>query len=503
MSTDLTHIGLGTVRKGNTMKITKRFATLSLAAFILAPGCDEGVDNERTDAEAQEADEESEAVTKLSGQLLDTDGKPVPHAEVSVAVGSVEVTARTMTTADGLYAIDVPVAVVDEALANSQEVAVLFHTPTNDLEPYGTVQGDYVHLLPASLDEFINMDELGAEELEMRVAYVPRQGQGFKITDELIEQGGVLTWSPEGTQYGEDFSVSLVIEPGSIHKGQGSQDEITMTVLEQAVAPMQIPEDGFGPLWTIQPRDITFDPPARIRIQGNRLPVLGPSEMEVGQETDLYGASLETGWKYFGGIEMVEDNDGIVTLESTEGIISHGAWGHVFGASGSDWGFLAECFKYPEDGEAPFTTRTPCAIVDDNRNSCDDPSTHTGILKCEQIDYNGAHARVYSTVTEPKCNGCGGVNAPYVLAMGADDIGAGDLTAVNLRVKAVGLCPEETNMTDMGALYDSIRARSGLGASNLTFLYDVTDDSVDADLNWRNFSKQAKIQVRPPVGCAE
>ncbi|MBV1859713.1 MAG: carboxypeptidase-like regulatory domain-containing protein [Nannocystaceae bacterium] len=502
MFTDTTRYGASVVRKGNNMKITKRFASLSLAAFILAPGCDEGVDNERTDAEAQEAQEEN-GVTKLSGQLLDTDGSPIAHAEVSVAVGSVEVTARTMTTADGLYAIDVPLAVVHEALANSQEVAVLFRTPTSDLEPYGTVEGDYVHLLPASLDEFINLDELGADELEMRVAYVPRQGHGFTITDELIENGGVLTWAPEGTQYGEDFSVSLVIEPGSLHKGQDRQNEITLTVIEQALAPMQIPADGFGPLWTIQPRDITFDPPARIRIQGNRLPVLGPSDMEVGQETDLYGASLETGWKYFGGIEMVEDNDGIVTLESTQGIISHGAWGHVFGASGSDWGFLAECFSYPEAGEAPFTTRTPCAIIDDNRNSCDDPTTHTGVLKCEQIDYNGASHRVYSTVTEPKCNGCGGANAPYVLAMGADDIGAGDLAAVNLRVKAVGLCPEETNMTDMDALYASIRARSGLGASNLTFLYDVTDDSVDADLNWRNFSKQAKIQVRPPVGCAE
>ncbi|MGH1348123.1 MAG: carboxypeptidase-like regulatory domain-containing protein [Nannocystales bacterium] len=484
------------------MKINKRFATLSLAAFILATGCDDGADNERTDAEAQKAEDDSREVTKLSGQLLDTDGNPIAHAEVSLAVGSVEVTARTMTTAEGLYAVDVPVAVVDEARANSQEVAVLFHTPTNDLEPYGTVQGDYVHLLPASLDEFINMDELGAEELEMRVAYVPRQGQGFKITDELIEKGGVLTWSPEGTQYGEDFSVSLVIEPGSIHKGQDRQDEITLTVLEQAVAPMQIPEDGFGPLWTIQPRDITFDPPARIRIQGNRLPVLGPSDMEVGQETDLYGASLETGWKYFGGIEMVEDRDGIVTLESTEGIISHGAWGHVFGASGSDWGFLAECFSFPGEGEEPFTTRIPCAIVDDNRQSCNDPATHTGILKCEQIDYNGQHARVYSTVTEPRCNGCGGVNAPYVLAMGADDIGAGDLSSVDLRLKAVALCPEETTITDMDELFASIRARRGQQASNLADLYDVAEDSVDANLAWRNFSKQAKVQVRPPIGCA-
>ena len=486
------------------MKITKRIATLSLAALILAPGCDDGVDNDRNDAEAQEAEDVSkEGTTKLSGQLLDTDGNPVAHAEVSLAVGSVEVTARTMTTADGLYAIDVPVEVIDEAVANSQEVAVLFNSPTSDLEPFGTVEGDYVHLLPASLDEFIDMDQLGAEELEMRTAYVPRQGRGFAITDELIEKGGVLTWAPEGTQYGEDFSVSLVIEPGSIHKGDDRQNEITLTVLEQAVAPMQIPEDGFGPLWTIQPRDITFDPPARVRIQGNRLPVLGPSDMEVGEETDLYGASLETGWKYFGAIEMTEDDAGIVTLETTEGIISHGAWGHVFGASGSDWGFLAECFAYPGPDEERFTTRVPCAIVDDNRGSCDDPSTHTGILKCEQIDYNGNYHRVYSTVTEPRCNGCGGANAPYVLAMGADDIGAGDLSAINLRLKSVALCPEEEGMTDMDALFDSIRARRGLSASSLDTLFDVTDDSVDATLSWRNFSKQAKIEVRPPVGCAE
>lgn len=487
------------------MKITKRIATISLAAFILAPGCDDGSDTERNDAEAQDVEEEgTEGTTKLTGQLLDTDGNPVAHAEVSLAVGSVEVTARTMTTADGFYALDVPVDVIDEATANSQEVAVLFNTPTNDLEPFGTVEGDYVHLLPASLDEFIDMDQLGADEIEMRVAYVPRQGQGFKITDELIENGGVLTWSPEGTQYGEDFSVSLVIEPGSIHKGEYPQDEITLTLIEQVLAPMQIPEDGFGPLWTIQPRDITFDPPARIRLQGNRLPVLGPSEMSVGEETDLYGASLETGWKYFGGIEMTEDKDGIVTLESTEGIISHGAWGHVFGASGSDWGFLAECFEFPKDDEPPFSTRAKCVIIDDNRGSCDDdPDAHTGILKCEQIDYNGAHHRVYSTVTEPRCNGCGGANAPYVLAMGADDVGAGDLTSVNMKVKAVALCPEEYNMSDMDALWDSIRARSGQSSGGQAQLWDATPDSVDTTLAWRNFSKQAKIQVRPPVGCAE
>lgn len=487
------------------MITTKRFATLSLAALMLtAAGCDEGSDNERTDAEAQEADETTEATTKLSGQLLDTDGEPVAHAEVSLAVGSVEVTARTMTTSDGVYALDVPVDVIETARANSQEVSVLFHSPTSDLEPFGTVEGDYVHLLPATLDQFIDMDELGAEELEMRTAYVPRQGHGFAITDELVANGGVLTWKPEGTQYGDDFSVSLIIEPGSIHKGDSRQNELTLTVLEQALAPMQIPEDGFGPLWTIQPRDITFDPPARVRIEGRRMPVLGPSDMAVGEETDLYGASLETGWKYFGAIEMTEDDiDGRITLETTEGIISHGAWGHVFGASGSDWGFLAECFSYPKPGEAPFTTRVPCAVVDDNKQSCiNDPANHTGILKCEQIDYNGQWSRVYSTTTEPRCNGCGGANAPYVLAMGADDVGAGDLTSVNLRLKAVALCPEEEGISDMAALYDSIRARQGLSASSLEFLYDVTDDSVDSTLAWRNFSKQARVQVRPPINCA-
>jgi len=486
------------------MKITNRIATLSLAALFLAPGCDDGADPDHTDAEAQESDEDATpATTKLSGQLLDTDGNPVAHAEVSLAIGSVEVTARTMTTADGFYALDVPVDVIDEAVAHSQEVTILFNSPFSDLEPFGTVEGDYVHLLPASLDEFIDMAQLGAEELEMRTAYVPRQGKGFAITDALVENGGVLTWTPEGTQYGEDFSVSLIIEPGSIHKGDYPQDEITLTLLEQVLAPMQIPEDGFGPLWTIQPRDITFDPPARIRIQGNRMPVLGPSDMAVGEQTDLYGASLETGWKYFGGIEMVEDKDGIVTLETPDGIISHGAWGHVFGDAATDWGFLAECFEYPKDGEAPFTTRAKCAIVDDNKNSCDDPSSHTGILKCEQIDYNAAHHRVYSTVTEPRCNGCGGSNAHYMLAMGADDIGAGDLSSISMRMKAVALCPEEYAITDMDALYDSIRARQGLSASSLEYLYDVTDDSVDANLAWRNFSKQAKIQVRPPIGCAE
>ena len=96
-----------------------------------------------------------------------------------------------------------------------------------------------------------------------------------------------------------------------------------------------------------------------------------------------------------------------------------------------------------------------------------------------------------------------GVDAPYVLAMGADKFDAADLASIQLKVKAVALCPEEYDITDMDELFQSIRDRQGQQASNLGNLYDVTQDSVDASLAWRNFSKQAKIQVRPPINCAE
>ncbi len=490
------------------MLIKHRIASITLGTLMATGlGCGEDAEPGPIDNEAQGADETPEATTRLTGRLLDTDGQAVGQAEVSLAVGSVEVTARTLTTSDGLYALDVPVAAIETARANSQEISVLFHSPTTDLEPLGTVEGDYVQLLPATLDEFVDLDQIGAEALEMRTAYVPRQGHGFAISDELIANGGVLTWSPEGTQYGEGFSVSLIVEPGSIHRGDSTQDELTLTVLEQAVAPMQIPEDGFGPLWTIQPRDITFDPPARVRIQGQRMPVLGPNDMAVGEQTDLYGASLETGWKYFGAIEMTDDDaEGRITLETTGGIITHGAWGHVFGNAGSDWGALIQCYaKRPAGDPQKWQIRVPCVVLDDNKDSCTDGDTsdHSGMLKCEQIDYNGDHYPLYSTVMEPRCRGCGGDTAPTVLAMGIDDPTAADLANVVIRVKAAALCDYEEPMEDMNALWDSVSSRYQQYNPGANRLYDVTDDSVDATLSWRNFSKTAKIEIPEPINCAE
>lgn len=471
----------------------------SLMALTLA--CGEDMDSDPVDVDAATLDEDAKPTTRLTGQLLDTDGSPVAHAEVSLAIGSVEITDRTMTNADGFYTLDVPVEDIATARARTQEISVLFNSPTDDLEPLGTVEGDYVQLLPATLNQFVDMDALAADAaLEMRTAYVPRQGKGFKITDQLIAEGGVLTWSPEGTQYGEDFHVSLIIEPGSIHRGTDVQDELTMTLLEQVTAPMQIPEDGFGPLWTIQPRDIAFDPPAKVRIQGKRMPVLGPNDMQVGESTDLYGASLETGWKLFGDIEMTSDDGEVVTLETPNGIVTHGAWGHVFGNSGSDWGLLVQCKDY-HTGE-----RVRCALLDDNHSTCDDTDdAHSGLLKCEQIDYLGAHHGVYSTATEPRCGGCGGANAPFVLATGIDDPNAAQFDGVDVLVRAVALCPEEYDMADMDELQASIEARYAQYYSGASLLYDldvVADDSVVAELAWRNFSKTAYIRTSP-FNCPE
>jgi len=245
------------------------------------------------DVEALGDDEADEAKTYLTGQLLDTDETPVANAEVVLAIGSVPVTEPVTTNAEGFYTLEVPTERVQAAWAASQEVTVMFYSPTEDREPYGTVEGDNIHMLPSSLDELVApVEVVEGRRTALRTAYVPRQGQGYAITDELVQNGGELTWRVDDSQYGPGFEVTLIIEPGSIHKGEHPQDEITLTLLEQTKAPMAIPEDGFGPMWSIQPRDIEFDPPARIRIEGDRFPVLGPSELAVGERAELYGASL-------------------------------------------------------------------------------------------------------------------------------------------------------------------------------------------------------------------
>lgn len=481
------------------------------------------------DSEAIAQDEDAQATTYLTGQLLDTDEQPVAGAEAVLLIGSVPVSEPTTTDAEGRYTLAIPTNRVRQAWASSFEVTVAFTTPSEDRAPLGTAEGDLIHLLPASLDEFVaTTDVVTDARLEMKAAHVPRQGQGFAITDELVANGGELTWVSDDSQYGQDFRVTLIIEPGSIHRGEEAQDEITLTLLEQVKAPMAIPEDGFGPLWTIQPRDVVFDPPARIRIEGERFPVLGASELAAGERTELFGASLETGWKLFGEIELRDETDGRITLETPEGIISHGAWGHIFSNTDNDYGMLVECFN------STGTARVPCAVLNDNAYWYQDPANFNAwnitnlcqspnftpppgvgggyddaFLTCDQWDFgtstfDGNHM-VYASDAETRCRTCGGATAPHVIAMSAGESLGGSTDPVWGAVTAFPLCPEETTITDMDVLWDVLYQRLGIdwGQGAAFPFEDATISAeIETTLAWRNFSKSVQIYLPAPTNCA-
>lgn len=482
------------------------------------------------DAEALSDADDDEAKTYLTGRLLDTDDLPVADAEVVLSIGSVPVTEAVITNAEGWYTLAVPTERVQAAWAGSQEVTVMFYSPDVDREPYGTIEGDNIYMLPSSLDEMIATVAVAeGRRAALKTAYVPRQGKGYAITDELVAQGGELTWTVDDSQYGAGFSVTLMIEPGSIHRGDMPQDEITLTLLEQTKAPMAIPEDGFGPMWSIQPRDIVFDPPARIRIEGERFPVMGPSELAVGERAELYGASLETGWQLFGEIELTEDADGRVTLETPEGIISRGAWGHIYSASGNDYGMLVECYSQATG------QRVQCAVLNDNAfwyqdpnnfnnwnitNLCQNPNFtppsgvgggyDDGFLTCDQYDFGtdwggNGNSMVYASNAETRCRDCGGWDvAPYVLAMTAGDTIGTSTAPVWGAVTAFPLCPSEYGITDMNVLWNRLYQRLGLDwASAAVYPWQASalSGQVTAQLSWRNFSTYAQVYLPSPVHC--
>lgn len=479
-------------------------------------------------AEVEKDDEADAPMTQLRGALLDVDGAPVANAEVRLAVGSVPVTEPVMTDAEGNYTLAFPTAEAKWAWSRGQEVTVLFNTPKRDEGAPGA-EGDLIHLLPATLDELVDA-ELVVEnaELEADTAYVPRQGQGFKITDDLVTNGGTLTWTTSDSQYGDNFSVSLIIEPGSLHRGEDAQEEITLTLIEQALAPMAIPAEGFGPLWTIQPRDVVFDPPARIRIEGEEFAMMGPSDMATGDVTELYGASLETGWKLFGDIQLVErTEDGRVVMETTEGVVSHGAWGHVFNNTPNDYGMLVECF------DRDSLERVQCAVLNDNTywyqdpddyynwnitNTCEDPDFvppdgvgggyDSGFLSCGQWDYgtssHDGNQMVYATDGETRCRSCGGANSKTVVAMTARNVGTSSEPIFG-GVTAFPLCPEETTIRDMDALWAILYTRLGVnwGMGDILPFEDATiAEELQVELTWRNFNKSVQIYLPQPVNCA-
>lgn len=410
----------------------------------------------------------------LAGVVLDWNDQPVAGAEVRLAVGGVAVTNTVISDANGGYKLtDVPVDVVEEGIRQRKEVMVLFTSPREDLLPHGTVEGDRINLLPVTLREFIDMDDLqpGAD-VWLRTAYVPLQQRGYKITPELIANGGELTWKIRNSPVGGDLEITVIVEPNSIiPDGDDPQDEITLTILDAERAPMQIPNEGMGVLWTIQPRDVRFDPPARLRIKGERLNILGLADADVGSEFEINGATLDRGWKRYGDVEIAAVDDMTVTLESTTGIIPKGAWGHVLSNPDSDAGALVTCRN-------SLGTPVVCAIWD-AFNVAD-----------TQKDYNNQNRPFYFTDRETICSGCTDIGAPY--AQMATGLNTGGEPTVLARIVVTELCrswlPLTNEQRDL-ALFDAFNGNFGLAAG-----VNDLDDQVDLWVDYCNDAEACPFQ---------
>lgn len=446
------------------MKMIRGAVAIIAAAGLVACGgedlVDQPVDNTENAPEAY-----GTTTASLSGVVLDWNDQPVANAEVQLVIAGDTVTDRILTDDQGRYTLPgVPVEAVQQARAENKEVTLLFYSPRQDLVPFGTEEGDRVHLLPVTLREFIDMDDLQTDaDVWLRTAYVPLKQRGFKITDELIEQGGELTWAVPNSPVGE-LEISLVVEPGSILvDGDEPEDEITLTVLDAERAPMQIPNEGVGVLWTIQPRDIRFDPPAKIKIKGQRLDILGLTEVEKGSPFEINGATLEQGWKRYGDVEIAEVTDMTVTLQSTKGIIHRGAWGHVLSNPVSDAGMLVTCMVAGVPG--------PCAIL---TNQTFEGTLFDGLFTTNvsdtQTDFPGVAPRAFwYTDKETRCGGCtrglGGFGLSRAEQAGAQMATgltlSGDDTANQVQqvsVHTVALCPNEIGL-DMATRDALVKAR--------------------------------------------
>lgn len=346
----------------------------------------------------------------LSGYVFDDSGAPVTDATIAMVIGETPITAQVLTNDAGLYELaNIPVERVRQALESGEEVTLTIHSPAEDLAPFGTAEGDRVYLTPISLRQFTALETLtDGKQTIVRPATVPLQQSGHAITDELIASGGRLNWRFADSPVGP-IEVSLIIEPGAIQiTDDEAQREITLTPIDPMNAPMQIPQGGYGPLWTIQPRGIVFDPPAKVQIKGERMGLLGLASAELGETYELYGASLEQGWELFGDVEVVDNAAGDVTLESVAGVIKRGAWGHVFSNNSTDAGTLITC------RDAASNDPIPCFVADDNWND-----SQSGNVAYTQRDYNNTHREWYDTDLERVCSGCSNIGAPQAqLALG-------------------------------------------------------------------------------------
>ncbi len=380
-------------------------ALVSIPLALSLTACVDATDIDPTEVEAV-----GEAPATLVGTVLDTLDAPVAQASVVLAINGYEVGESVLTDADGRYMLPVEVSAITEAQRQRQEVQVLVRAPLEDRGARGTWAGDRIQLLPLTLREFVPMEHLvPGRHLAMKTGYVPVQGKGYAITPALVRDGGTLTWHMASSPVGP-IDVSLIIEPGSIRvEGDDPQDEITLTILEREKAPMAIPDDGYGLMWTIQPRDVIFDPPAKVSVTGGRLELLGLVEAEPGNTFELYGASLDRGWHLYGDVEVEALTADQVTLTSVEGIIQRGAWGHVLSNPASDAGMLATC-------QNKHTGRyVVCAVFGQAGFDLAGPplSLFETQVSPRQADYRRQPDRPYwYTDRENRCQNCTNIGVP-------------------------------------------------------------------------------------------
>ncbi|MFN3202702.1 MAG: carboxypeptidase-like regulatory domain-containing protein [Bradymonadia bacterium] len=321
-----------------------------LGAGALSIGALSGCAEETDQSEVQSSQEALSSAT-IKGRVFDMMDLPVAGAEAIVMNGSQQTEYRTFVGADGSYTLrDVPVN-----LLLNKEAVILFVTPKVDLPPLGTVEGDYIHEMPMTINQFIEPLEIGVkEEIMARPAYVPLQAKGYTLTPEVMANGGDFTWTyPDDGLRGE-LTVTLRVAPGAMNVPEDVdyQNELTMTPVDYFKTPMRIPNGGAGALWTIQPREITFDPPAEITLVGDRGALLGSlsADSEIGDAIELYGATYVEGWYKFGDAHIADLTEDKVTIDSNGGIIPKGAWGHVLGAEGVNAAVIVHCKDCDADG---------------------------------------------------------------------------------------------------------------------------------------------------------
>ena len=405
-----------------------------------------------------------QTLATLNGVLLDWNDEPVAHAGVALAINGEEVTERVLTTggaettrrvptdAQGRYEVKVPVELIADALRLRQEVTLLMFAQGDDRGAAGTAEGDRIHMLPVTLHDMLDLTTIVAgAEVEVPTAYVPLQGRAYEITPELVANGGELTWQvPNPNSLGADLlEVTLVVAPDSIVVDEDDpRDEITFTVIDATRAPMHIPNGGFGVLWTLQPTSVRFDPPARLKMVGERLSMLGLADVETGTAFEVFGATLDRGWQRYGEVD-VQGIDGMtMTLESERGLVPSGTWGHVLATPVADAGMLVTC-QTPDGDPQTCAVVSARAIRESGVPLDDDVSVSTA-----QPDYAPAalhHDRLfwYSDL-ETRAGDC--ANRDPVRLWKDAQLSTG-LTVVDeagdVHVLAIPLCPHEVAERDI------------------------------------------------------